>query len=116
MKNILVSKQKENYFEEHLFLTYEGEGKKIYYLDGAVVDKESGNAAYKRLIDTYGKDYYKVTITPITIENREEIINKYLSRYDKYADYIDDPRQWKRVTDRNEMIKKCERALLRCVQ
>lgn len=116
MANILVSKQKEYYFEEHLFLTHEENGKKTYYLDGCVVDKELGNATYKRLIDTYGKDYYKVTITPITIENRQQIIDKYLSRYDEYADYIDDPGQWRQATARNEMIRACERALLRCVQ
>lgn len=119
MANILVIKQNKKgygYYEEHLFLTnIDEEGNKDYFLDGCRVSKAYGNGVYKRLVENC-PDYYEVIITPVTVMNKDELIKKYESKVDPYADYIDDGRQWKIAVERNEQSYRCIKALELCIK
>ena len=101
--------------KDYLFLTLEEDGKKEYYLNGYETTKEYGNEFYLALKNPRCTTKIK-EIVIITEENKKDVMEHFLKRYDKYVQYIDDYRQYSRQSEINKEVYRYAELIDKCIK
>jgi hypothetical protein len=112
--NILIKTTGELGFKSYLFLTYENDGVKEYYLNEKMVDKDEGNKTYLKIKN--GEMGRIIDSILITENNKEDIMKYYLEAYDKYVHYIDDYRRYSKQVETNEKVYEIAKLIDKCVK
>lgn len=112
--NILIKTTGRLGFRDYLFLTYENEGTKEYYLNEEKVTKDEGNETYLKI--KKGEMGQIIDSIRITEDNKEDVMKYYLSAYDKYVQYIDDGRQYAQQQKTNTKVYTLAKLIDKCVK
>ena len=90
------------YYKYYTFVTFiDHAGRKTYFLNGKVTDKDKGNEVFRNIMKN-GKEIKRQDKTEELTYT--EVIERLMKGYDQYVEYIDDPGQYREACEANDKI------------